>query len=229
MSPRKSDQELDAWDDLAQGGLSREEEAVLRALADEGEDAAVHYEAFAALDDDFRARTATKLEAQLTAAKHRRQRRYFAGATGVVLAAAAAVLLFAVPEGSKLAPYTLEARGGVSAVRGGTTDAGPLSYDSQSKLILIAKPPARVDGSVVASLALIVDGRPESIPAQLTIAQSGAVRAEVLGADLPRRGADLSLLLLVEREAHTPEELLRLKGAGDPRVLIVTVVPTSAQ
>lgn len=220
MSAPKDGEEADVWDDLAQGELSREEEAVLRALAEEGEEAAVHYEAFAPLDEGFRGRTADKLALQLQDEKHKKQRRRFAAFSGV-LAAAAAVLLFALPKDTALAPYSLEVSGGVAEMRGAEPTAGPVNYDAQSKLTLVAKPATPIDGKVVASLALLEDQRALPVPAKQQQAQSGAVRVEVMGRDVKSTGPSVKLALIVERKPLTPEDILRLERAGDPRVLLV--------
>lgn len=220
MSAPKNGEEADVWEDLAQGELSREEEAVLRALAEEGEEAAVHYEAFAPLDEGFRSRTADKLAAQLQEEKHKKQRRRFAGMAGA-FAIAAAALLLALPKESALAPYSLEVSGGVAEMRGAEPASGPLNYDAQSKLTLVAKPATPIDGKVVASLALLEDQRALPIPAKQQQAPTGAVRVEIMGRDVKSTSPSVKLALIVERKALTPEDIAGLARAGDPRVLVV--------
>lgn len=229
MSTRKNELESasdHAWSNLAEGSLSREEEAVLRALADEGEIAAVHYEAYAPLDEAFHARTSERIEARLSAERRRRKVRYLGGATGIALAAAAAFALFVVPEQSRFARYALEVQGGAATLRGGV-DSGPVKYDQNSVITLIARPRQRVEGPVVASLVRIVEGQPRPVRAHIEVAQSGAVRVAVAGKDLPTSSkAPFLLVLVIDREARGPREIMELERARDPRVLPVMVVPS---
>ncbi len=229
-SEQATPEEDSAWEGLAHGELSPDEEALLRALADESENAALHYEAYAPLDESFRARTTANLAARIQSDRRSRTRRYIGGAAGAVLAAAAALVVFNLPTESKLSSYTLDVRAGAAAVRGADSGGTVVNYHEDSRLLLVARPQDRVAGPVVASLIAVVDGRAVPVPAQVEVAESGAVRLEVAGKDLPGKdlsGKDLpaadtsvlTLVLMIEREPHSAAELLELYRQGDVRIL----------
>ncbi len=209
-----------AWEGLASGELSPEEQALLRALSDESETAAVHYEAYAPLDASFITRTTDKLHANLERQRRSRRLRTIGGAASVVLAAAAAVLLFAIPQEGKLGAYSLDVREGTANVRGKTTKTDVVYYDQNSQLVLIAQPEQRADANVVASWLLLVAGKPTHVPARVEVAKSGAVRIELAGKDLPSApGSALTVLVLVDRKVQPDDEVIALHRQGDTRVL----------
>lgn len=231
MSNRKADPTPEAdtvWDDLAQGSLSREEEAFLKALAEESEVAAVHHEAYAPLGEAFQARAASRVEEQLRVERHRRRFRHAARLTAVALAAAAAVLLFVVPGEPALPGYTLAVRGGTAEVRGPSAHEGPIQFDQRSRLTLVAQPTERVAGAVVATLVAVVGERAERVPARVELAESGALRLEVQGRDLPRSGTEtLTLGIVIDRKQRSVREVQEMLQSGDPQVLRVRLAASS--
>lgn len=231
MSDRKADPTPESetvWDDLAEGSLAREEEAFLKALAEESEVAAVHHEAYAPLGEAFQDRVASRVEEQLRVDRQRRRFRHAARITTVALAAAAAVLLFVVPGEPALPSYTLTVRGGAAEVRGPSAHDGPVQFDQQSRLTLVAQPKERVTGAVVATLIAVVGERAERVPARVELAESGALRLEVQGKDLPRSGTEmLTLGIVIDRQQRSVHEVQEMLQSGDPQVLRVRLAALS--
>jgi hypothetical protein len=211
----------DAWEALAKGELSREEEAFLRALAEESEPAAARLEAYAPLGDEFKARVVDKLADELA---HQKQRNRFklrsslGWATGVLAAAAAALLAFMPRGGEPLPEYTLAVHG-VAETRGAEQQTGPVRLLPQSELEVQLKPSAKVQGEVVLTLGLISNAGVVSLAQKAPErAPSGAFRLlGTLGELFPGVGPGrYRLVATVAREALSAQELAARAAAHDP-------------
>jgi hypothetical protein len=222
----------DAWEALAKGELSREEEAFLRALAEESEPAAARLEAFAPLGDEFKARTVDRLADDLA---HQRQQKRFSLRRGLgwgagVLAAAAAVLFAFLPRGETLPAYTLAVHG-VAEVRGSEQQAGPVRLVPQSELEIVLKPADKVAGELVLTVGLISSaGKVLLSPRSAERADSGAFRltgtlSELFG---PVPAGRYRLATTVTRQAISADELAEQAARQDPRTQIAELVYEAA-
>jgi hypothetical protein len=211
----------DAWEALAQGELSREEEAFLRALAEESEPAAARLEAFAPLGDEFKARTVDRLADDL--ARQRQQKRFrmrsvLTWSTGVLAAAAAALFAFLPRGGDPLPVYTLAVHG-VAEVRGSEQHTGPVRLVPQSELEIVLTPGAKVQGEVVLTVGLIAtEGKVVLARKAPERASSGAFRLtgtmdELFG---PVSAGRYQLATAVARQAISADELTARATRHDP-------------
>jgi hypothetical protein len=220
---KSSNDDADIWQALTAGELSKEEEALLRALAEESDDDAVKLEAHAPLDEAFRARTVDVLAKQIEGERRKRhnQRARFAYA-GVGLAAAAAALFAFLPGNSEALPaYTLAVHGMLAEQRGAEENAanGPLRVLPETELEIALTPAQAVKGEPQLTVGLIsqtgvtlAHGTPER-------AASGAFRLtgpmKQLFDVAPGR---YTLAAVVAHAALTPEELAAKVAAHAPEV-----------
>lgn len=213
----------DAWEALTKGELSREEEAFLRALAEENDADGARLEAHAPLDAAFRERTVDKLEEQL--ARERKVRRLkvrVALSWGAAsLAVAAAALLIMLPGGGELPEYTLMVEGAVAEARGADQPrAGALRVLPQSQLEIVLAPRAIVQVEPVLTVALVSAAGAVLAQKAPERARSGAFRlqgtvVELFGSVSPGR---YELLAVVDRATVSAEELAARAKRGDPAV-----------
>jgi hypothetical protein len=223
--PRDADD--DVWEGLTHGTLSKDEEAVLRALAEESEDDATRFRAHAPLDETFRARVTERLVARIDADKKVRKLRRWMGGAGLSMAAAAALLMLGTPTKSSLPPYVLSVQGADATTRGGDRSGAEVRLAADAVLTLIARPDRRVRGPVTASVFAIRRDRYERLDASLEVDESGAVRAEISGAALPFSGQSaLTLAMVIAEAPPTEQEARDLVISGDPRALVTHVVPS---
>jgi hypothetical protein len=211
----------DAWEALAKGELSREEEAFLRALAEESEPAAARLEAYAPLGDDFKARMVDKLADDLA---HQQQRKRFklrtalTWGTGALAAAAAALFAFLPRGGEALPEYTLAVHG-IQDVRGSEETTGPVRVVAASELDIVLKPSAKVQGDVVLTVGLVSSAHAVTLATKAPErAPSGAFRLqgtmdELFAGVSPGR---YRLVAAVARDAIAADELADRVERSDP-------------
>jgi hypothetical protein len=225
--PNHDDGADSAWEGMTQGDLGREEEAFLRALAEESEDDAVRLEAHAPLDAGFRARMVDVLSDELRKKRRAKARRIALGTGSAVLVAAAAVLLMLRPDDSlSLPPYTLSASGHVQEVRGSVdTEIETLRVGPNTTLVLTAQPATRVEHGVYVRVMARAGSDAVPVASQVDLAESGAVRVTVRAADLPfPAAAELTLGIVLSPSLLSVDEAAeRLRGEQD-HVLRVSVV-----
>jgi hypothetical protein len=213
----------DAWEALTRGELSREEEAFLRALAEDNDADGARLEAHAPLDAGFRERTAEKLEAQLARERKQRQLKVRVALSwgAASLAVAAAALFIMLPGGRELPEYTLMVEGSVAQARGADQPrSGMLQVLPQSELEIVLAPSSIVQVEPVLTVALASDASTLLVQKAAERAPSGAFRlqgtlAELFGSVSPGR---YELLAVVDRQAVPAEELVARARRGDPAV-----------
>lgn len=168
-----------SWELLTNGELSREEQALLRALAEGDDGDALRLEAHLPLDASFRERMTDQLEAGLAEAARRRRRRITRiAATTTIFAAAAGLLLILQPPAVQVPAYALAIEGQVATTRGADDPARPVHLDPDSVLDIRLTPASRVRTALTLSAFLERDGRavPWAVPVQR--ASSGAFRIQ---------------------------------------------------
>ena len=242
MSTPKEPGSESAWEALTEGRLTRDEEAVLRALADENEDDAVRLEAYAPLGDDFAERMTARLgtlasaqvgggaasegdapESAREAPRPSNVRRLFT-IGGPMLAAAAAAVLLWMPVGSSLPPYTLEVQGADAELRGSPQADGVARVSENTVLTLVAKPAERVRTTVAVTVLALALGRVALVEADVKAAPTGAMRVRVAARDLPFPEADdLTLAVVLSQSPLGLEEAQDLVLDEDPRALTIEV------
>ncbi len=219
----------DAWTALTRGELSKEEEAFLRALAEESEPDAARLEAHLPLGEDFRARTADKLANDLARQRRQKSLRLRVALTWgtASLAVAAAALFVILPRGPGLPEYTLAVHGTVAEARGAEPAAtGTLRVQPQTELDVVLTPAAKVEGDTVLTVGLVTPDGLKIAQRPAERAPSGAFRLlgsvdELFGAVAPGR---YQLLAVVGRKPLDAEELAGLAQQGDPGVEKVELV-----
>lgn len=216
----------DAWESLTKGNLTNDEEAVLRALAEENAADAANLEAYAPLDETFRARVTDRLGMKLTADRRARARHRLVGAMS--FAAAAALLLLWLPAGSNGVPrYVLSVQGGDAETRGSNTPSASddIRVSQDSVLTLVAQPEQRLDTKPTAALFVLSEGRAVRLRTHVEVADSGAVRLRVPGALLPfPEQRTLTLALVISGADISAEEAKNLVAERDPRALVARLV-----
>jgi hypothetical protein len=223
----------DAWEDLSLGTLSKEEEALLRALAEESEHDAARLEAHAPLGAAFEERTVDKLAAQLEAqrdvkAKAEQQRFLARRSTTYMasgLAVAAAALLLFWPREDAVPPYTLNVLGSVAEVRGDTDHKGPLRLLPESPIEITLTPEVEVSEPLALTVGLVSGERVYIARGQAERAPSGAFRLAGTMAQL--FDAPPGRYQLVTAVAHGPldgdelrERLAEASSSVDTRELL---------
>ncbi len=184
--PTALDEEADTWELFAQGELSRDEQAFLRALAEDNEADALRMEAYAPLDASFRERMAERMAAQLAAEAGapsldaaRRRRRYQRFATAAaVFAVAACALLVVRPNNTQVPEYALVIEGQIASERGAPPARGPLRVTPDSLLDIKLTPSVRASAELILSTFLERDGKVELWPVAAQRTSSGAFRIQ---------------------------------------------------
>jgi hypothetical protein len=168
----------DAWEGLSEGTLSKEEEALLRALAEESEGDALKLEAYAPLNDAFKERTVDRLAEQIKSEGQKRWRARVRSYTYVAsgFAAAAAALLVLWPKESALPDYTMNVQGSVQEQRGDTKNEGALHMLPESPIELTLTPEAQVSEALTLTVGLVDKDHVYIAHGEAERAQSGAFR-----------------------------------------------------
>lgn len=206
------DRKDDLWDQLAAGDLSREDEAVLRALA-EGEDGeSPEYEAFRPLDDAARERITDDLVEQVHAGQRERfgaarARRLAAWPAAAGLAAAAAALLVFWPAGEDpvLTAYHLELSGGVQQQRSATEAPEVPTFDEASEVTLVLRPVASAPSTGEVAAYLVREGEIRRWEVDFQVASTGAMRLRGPASELLPRGEGRWTVAVVHA-ARLPDE-----------------------
>jgi hypothetical protein len=229
MSDERRDPDL--WDDLAHGDLDPEEEAALRALAEEDPEIGARVEAFRPLGDDFAAKVAARIAAERgpaapVSSPARRRGALRLAWIAAPLAAAAAIALALLPrDGDALPAYELALRGGDREVRG----SEPLepahevpTFSREAHLELVLSPATRVEHAVDAAVYVLTP-EPRRLEAPIERAESGALRIRgaagaLLAGVAPGR---VRLAVIVARELPDDDEARTWVADRDPRVHVV--------
>lgn len=219
------------WDQVAAGELDADELAVLRALAEEdGEHARVA--AFEPIDVARREAIAGKLVANVRLAQRRRR---IAWSMGGLAAAAAIALVLWWPRAEALPTYAMVVSSGAATSRAlpsertseGPNEApreGPAevevarTFAARTRFELVLTPAREVDDDVVFSTFAEVEGRlvPWSVELQRSV--SGAARVVGVAGEVLPRGVS-AVVVAIDREARSLEDVQRWIVARDPRVL----------
>ncbi len=227
------------WDGLSAGELTTDEERELQELAASSPEHAQALEAFYPLDEEFRARTVSLLQARTGSGLPQQEEKDTEGMTSrqrwpwtkirigwlLPAAALAALLVLAVlPLGTPqpLPEYTAELRGGLKELRGSKTRVPgelPVLVEGSS-FDVVLRPRSAVDGSLVVRCLLVHEGvvHERTLPAE--VAESGAVRiAARLGRDLDLEPGVWSLVTVVahRRFEPTPAQLEAVARQAQPR------------
>lgn len=175
-----------AWELLTDDALSREEQALLRALAEESEEDALRMEAHAPLDASFHDRMTDRIAAQIAeSARVRRQRTRRMGITATaVLAAAACALMLLRPPPVEVPEYALAMRGSVATERGASEQANVLVLTPQSIVDIRLTPATRVRSDLTLSTFLERNGKVERWPVPAESVGSGAFRIRGAASEL---------------------------------------------
>ena len=208
----------DAWEGLAQGTLSKEEEALLKALAEESEGDALKLEAYTPLGDAFVERTVDKLAEQIKTEGQKRWRArvrtYTYAASG--LASAAAALLVFWPKGGELPDYSMNVQGAVQESRGATEVEGPLHMLPESNLELTLTPETKVDEALTLTVGLVGTDQVYLARGQAERAESGAFRLTGTMRELFDAPAGTYKLVATVDEKPLDGEALRERLESEP-------------
>lgn len=222
----------DRYRRLAEGTLSAEDDAELRALAESSEEARLDYEAYRPVGPETRERLAEAFQRQAPSrvvpferpaarpspAPRRSWQRSWRrlGGAAAVLAAALAFLWLRVPSGSGLSPlpiYLHELEGAVRDQRGATPDeeTDRPTFRLGDTLRLVLRPPERVEGALAQRAFLEREGETvlrETVPIQVaySVSADGVVTLEAeLGREL-ELGA-WELVVVYGRLGFLPQEI----------------------
>ena len=167
-----------AWEGLSEGTLSKEEEALLRALAEESEGDALKLEAYTPLGDAFVERTVDKLAEQIKSEGQKRWRSRLRSTTFVAsgFAAAAAALLVLWPRYHDYPAYSMNVSGAVKEQRGDAQVVGAMHLIPESELEVTLTPDAKVSEKLALTVALVGPGGCYLAQRQAERAESGAFR-----------------------------------------------------
>ncbi|WP_164018023.1 hypothetical protein [Pyxidicoccus trucidator] len=207
------------WESLTEGTLSEDERRELERLAAEDPSAAEAYEALRPLDAAAREGIATRLERELAAEPAReaapparsappapRSRWRRLAPAVAALAAAAAVLLLALPrEAPPLPGYTLSVSS-EQAVRAGATEPEVPRLGPGSRLDVLLRPEQAVEGPVEVRAFLLRSGEARAWSPLLERSPEGAVRIRgPVEALLPLPPGEWTLAIAVGRPGTLPE------------------------
>ncbi len=175
----------DSWDLLTHGALSRDEQALLRALAEENDGDGLRLEAHTPLGGAFRERMVETMGAKLdSAARRRRVRARGFGAAAAVLAAAACMVLWVRPVAVEIPAYALSIKGQVATRRGAPVMHEPVYLTPNSMLDIRLTPALRVRDGVTLSAFLAQGGHARPWPVPVERADSGAFRIQGVASEL---------------------------------------------
>jgi hypothetical protein len=210
------------WDRLSAGGLSPEEEAALRALAEASEEGREAYEAFRPLGPEFQARMVQSLRDQSAAVVPAespprvlpfRRRALRLGGWLAAAAPIAAVLLLVFRGPGALPPlpdYEPKPSGGVQAMRGAPEELGTLVPGSSFDLVL--QPQTAVSGEVTVRCFLArgardAELRPLPVPdAAILHGSSGVLRIHgTVGREIKIPRGEWTLWAVVGRPRELPD------------------------
>ena len=218
------------WDRLADGTLTADEEAELRALAATSEEAHEAYEAFRPLGPELQARVLAAARSELAGNAARADpseprarllpfRRAVSRAEvwlGTAAAIAAALFLF-LRTPAALPLYIAETPGGgIEVLRGGEGSGGRRMFVPGSTVTLLVRPQHRVDGKIEAVSFLAHGG--QLVPWQPRIETEGSVRLQgELGREV--QPGEWKLWVVVGRPGKIPatEELQAALRSGQTR------------
>jgi hypothetical protein len=205
------------WDRLAEGTLSADEEAELRALAEFAPEARDAYQAFQPLGADFQSRMVALASTELARgpAPARllpfRRRARLATWLGSAAAVAAALTFFVLRNPAAPLPvYTAQLTGGDQTVRGGeTTPSHGLPVLSPGSLLtLTARPQKAVAGPVETRAffsPLAGGGELRSWEPRREVSQDGFVRLRgTLGRELPLPSGEWRVWIVVGQPGKIP-------------------------
>jgi hypothetical protein len=145
----------------------------------------------------------------------------------VILAAAAVFLFLVIPRGTELPNYVVEISGDVASVR----SDGPKVVETratlhrEAQLQIVLRPGEPTEDPVVATAALVQDGRATPLAAKIEVSADGAVRVSgPVSAVFPGPGA-FDVVVAIAPEGKLPTDLA--KAASEPprgvRVLRATI------
>jgi hypothetical protein len=203
------------WDEVAAGELDAEELAVLRALA-EGDDEQARVAAFEPIDVARREAIASELVMDVRRA---RRRRVIGWSVAGLAAAAAIVLVLAMPREEPLPSYAMVMSSGAATSRALPAEARDEAriFAPGTRFELVLTPAREVDDAVVFSTFAEVEG--ELVPWRVEVQQSVSGAARIVGpaGEVLPLGVR-AVVVVIDREAVSIEDARRL-DARDPRVL----------
>lgn len=218
-------------EDLAHDRLDEDEAAFLRALAEGDDENEARVAAYAPIDEAQRRTLADKLAWRLRV--ERRQRRVRGAlASGVMLAAAAAAALVVLPSHGdpELPGYHVDLGAGARSERGGSQDVDVPHFTATTRLELVLRPEARVEGPISIAGWLRGPGAQAHLqrwPVNFEIAEGGSIRVVGEAQELlPTEPGEYTLHVIVAR--HLPDVATQRAWveANDPRVLSEPLVLT---